>query len=72
MTETPQIVPKPLFDRLRARLGEAALVELTAAIAWENFRARFNHAVGAKEEGFSESTLCLLPANRAIEEPRAG
>jgi hypothetical protein len=32
------------------------------AIAWENFRARFNQAVGATEEGFSEGTVCLLPA----------
>jgi AhpD family alkylhydroperoxidase len=62
MTETPMLVPRPLFEGLREELGVPALVELTAAIAWENHRARFNHAFGATEEGFSEQTLCLLPA----------
>jgi AhpD family alkylhydroperoxidase len=62
MTETPMRVPRPLFESLRAELGVPALVELTAAIAWENHRARFNHAFGATEEGFSEQTSCLLPA----------
>ncbi len=61
MTLTPMTVPRPLFDQLRAELGVPALVELTAAIAWENYRARFNHAFGAKEEGFSDQTVCLLP-----------
>jgi AhpD family alkylhydroperoxidase len=60
MTETPMRVPRPLFESLRAELGVAALVELTAAIAWENYRARFNHAFGAKEEGFSQQEICLL------------
>jgi AhpD family alkylhydroperoxidase len=62
MTQTPMSVPRPLFESLREELGVSALVELTAAIAWENHRARFNHAFGATEEGFSEQTLCLLPA----------
>jgi len=30
------------------------MVELTAAIAWENFRARFNRGFGIEAEGFSE------------------
>ncbi len=61
MTDSPMIVPRPLYDELERALGAPALVELTTAIAWENFRARFNHAFGAKEEGFSERSLCLLP-----------
>jgi 4-carboxymuconolactone decarboxylase len=65
MTETPMRVPRPLFESLRAELGVPALVELTAMIAWENHRARFNHAFGAKEEGFSEETVCLLPGPAA-------
>jgi hypothetical protein len=36
------------------------LVELTAAIAWENHRARFNHALCMGYGGFSEGTYCLL------------
>ena len=57
MTATPVEVGDELFDRLRARFDEAALVELTAAIAIENYRGRFNHAVGLGSEGF-----CELPA----------
>lgn len=61
MSATP---PPPCADqvkRLEEALGTPAIVELTSVIAWENYRARFNHAVGAVEEGFSEQ-LCLLPA----------
>jgi AhpD family alkylhydroperoxidase len=61
MTSTPMVMPPALVDALRDELGAAAMVELTAAIAWENHRARFNHAVGAKEEGYSDQTVCLLP-----------
>ncbi len=62
MTRTPQTVSDELFAELSTHLGTPALVELTAAIAWENYRARFNHAVGAKEEGYTQGTLCLLAA----------
>lgn len=61
MTSTPMLMPKELVEALRAELGVPALVELTAAIAWENHRARFNHAFGAGEEGYSAQTVCLLP-----------
>ena len=42
MTRTPANVSEELFGALLDRLGETQLVELTAAIAQENFRARFN------------------------------
>lgn len=61
MTETPMRVTRALSDALRAELGIPALVELTSVVAWENHRARFNHAIGAEEEGFSDQTVCLLP-----------
>jgi hypothetical protein len=38
------------------------LVELRTAIAWENYRARFDHAFGMEAEGFSEGSYCALPA----------
>ena len=38
------------------------MVELTSAIAWENYRARFNHALGIEAENFFQGALCLLPA----------
>jgi alkylhydroperoxidase family enzyme len=61
MTRTPVEVPEPLFADLQARFDEAQLVELTANIAWENYRARFNHAFGLEAEGFSEGAFCALP-----------
>jgi alkylhydroperoxidase family enzyme len=65
MTHTPVEVPDELFQRLRAQFTEAQLVELTATIAWENYRARFNHAFGLEAEGFSEGSYCALPVGAA-------
>jgi len=61
MTETPVDVSDALFTRLRERFSEAELVELTSAIAWENYRARFDHALGIEGENFSEGAFCALP-----------
>jgi alkylhydroperoxidase family enzyme len=61
LTQTPVEVPDELFDKLRERFSAAQLVELTTAIAWENYRARFNHAFGAESEGFSAGGVCALP-----------
>ena len=72
MTETPSRPDPELFRQLQAELGVRGLVELTAAIAWENFRARFNHAVGAREEGYSEGMVCLLPPPSDEVPARAG
>jgi alkylhydroperoxidase family enzyme len=61
MTRTPVEVPDALFQRLRGQFSEAQMVELTATIAWENYRARFDHAFGIEGEGFSEGAYCALP-----------
>jgi alkylhydroperoxidase family enzyme len=61
MTRTPVELPDEMFSSLRAKFDEAQLVELTANIAWENYRARFNHAFGLEAEGFSEGVFCALP-----------
>jgi alkylhydroperoxidase family enzyme len=61
MTRTPVEVPDALFARLRERFSEAQLVELTSAIAWENYRARFDHAFGIEGENFTEGALCAMP-----------
>lgn len=61
MTQTPVDVPDALFSRLRENFNEAELVELTSAIAWENYRARFSHAFGIEAENFSEGAVCALP-----------
>lgn len=44
MSSTPARVPDDLFRRLSEKLSPEQLVELTAAIALENFSARFNRA----------------------------
>ena len=62
MTATPVEVPEELFARLQAEFTEDQLVELTSAIAWENYRARFDHAFGIGAEGFSEGAYCAIPA----------
>jgi alkylhydroperoxidase family enzyme len=61
MAATPTDVPDALVARLRARFDEAQLVELTAAIAWEHYRARFNRVFRVSAAGFSEGTVCVLP-----------
>ncbi|HSY90503.1 MAG TPA: hypothetical protein VK812_03980 [Candidatus Binatus sp.] len=61
MTRTPVEVSDALFARLREKFGEAELVELTSAIAWENYRARFDHAFGIEAENFSDGAVCALP-----------
>jgi alkylhydroperoxidase family enzyme len=45
MTRTGQDVDDELFSRLHQFFEEDALVELTAAIAWENASSKFNRAL---------------------------
>jgi alkylhydroperoxidase family enzyme len=45
MSITDQDVDDELFSRLRRFFDEDALVELTAAIAWENSSSKFNRAL---------------------------
>lgn len=61
MTKTPVEVPDALFSALELHFAAAELVELSAAIAWENYRARFDHAFGIEAQGFSEGAYCPLP-----------
>jgi alkylhydroperoxidase family enzyme len=55
MTITGQKVSDELFDRVRAHFSEAQVVELTAAVALENFRSKFNVALRVESQGF-----CIL------------
>ena len=61
MSRTPADVGDDLFARLRLRFSDKQIVELTSAIAIENFRARFNRALGMEPQGFSEGAFCVLP-----------
>lgn len=60
ITKTPAEVPDELFIKLRQHFNEAQLVELTATIAWENYRARFNRAFGIESQNFSEHAYCPM------------
>lgn len=64
MTETPVEMDDTLVAALLERIDEPQLVELTAAIAHENLRARMNHALGYGAAGFTEGGVCALPARR--------
>jgi AhpD family alkylhydroperoxidase len=66
MTATPSDVPDELFEALRARFDERQLVELTSAIAIENYRARFNWAFGIEPQGFTKGA-CALPERQGSE-----
>jgi alkylhydroperoxidase family enzyme len=55
MTITGERVSDDLHARLRGHFTEAQIVELTAAVALENFRSKFNPALGIEAQGF-----CML------------
>ena len=60
MTKTPIRVSDAVFDALKARSTDRQILELTAAIAWEHFHARVNHALDLEAEGMA-SRVCLIP-----------
>lgn len=55
MTETEPTVTDELVERLREQLGDAAVVELTAVIAFANFTTRANVALGIESDGFADA-----------------
>ena len=56
ITYTDRKVDGALVDQLKQHYTEAQIVELTAAIAMENFRSKFNPALGIEAQGF-----CMVP-----------
>ena len=52
MTITGQRVSDDLFARLQGCFDEGQIVELTAAVALENFRSKFNVPLGVEAQGF--------------------
>ena len=61
LTLTPANVSDGLYAALCKQFSERQLVELSAVIAWENARARFNRTFNVGAEGFSEGQFCPLP-----------
>ena len=52
LTVTGDKVTDELFARLRGQFSEAQMVELTAVVALENFRSKFNPPLGIEAQGF--------------------
>jgi AhpD family alkylhydroperoxidase len=61
MTALPTTVTDEMVAELDAELGHDGLVELTYAIGVENHRARFNHALGITDQGFTSGAACQVP-----------
>ena len=61
MTTTPAHIDDALFAELRAKFDEAQLAELTSALAWENYRARFNRVFDVESEDDSQGAFCPMP-----------
>jgi len=67
MTQTPVEVGDGLFQQLGKSFSDEQLVEITSTIAWENYRARFDHAFGVESENFAQGAYCALPVEGAHE-----
>jgi alkylhydroperoxidase family enzyme len=65
MTRTPADVSDAAFDEIQALFSTEQIVELTAAIALENFRAQFNCALKIESDG-----LCTLPPDHPVRKAR--
>ena len=56
ITHTDRQVDDALFAKVKRHFTEPQIVELTAAIAFENFRSKFNPTLGVEAQGF-----CMVP-----------
>ncbi len=68
MTTDPHTVTDEQVADLRARFGDAGVIELTYQIGVENMRARMNTALGITEQGFGSGDSCRVPW---VSEPAA-
>jgi len=68
MTVTPPAVTDAMVANLRAKLGDPAVVELTAVIAFANFTTRPNVALGIESDGFA-AACGLRPLAEKIASP---
>lgn len=71
MTRTPVDVPAPVFEQLQRFFGDREIVELTVMIAYENFRARFAHALDLPSDGLCEIARRPPGADEAAAEADA-
>jgi AhpD family alkylhydroperoxidase len=61
MTSDPHSVTDEQVTDLRARFGDAGVIELSYQIGLENMRARMNSALGITEQGFNSGDSCRVP-----------
>ncbi|OBK18316.1 transposase [Mycobacterium asiaticum] len=61
MTTDPHSVTDEQVEDLRARFGDAGVIELTYQIGIENMRARMYSALGINEQGFNSGSACRVP-----------
>jgi alkylhydroperoxidase family enzyme len=60
----PAHVSEDLFTRLSAKFKYEQIVDLAAAIAFENYRSRFNRVFGVESAGFSQGSFCPMPVHK--------
>lgn len=75
MTTDPHTVTDEQVADLRARFGDAGVIELTYQIGVENMRARMNTTLGITEQGFNSGDACRIPwatETAELNEPAAG
>ncbi|HJU10189.1 MAG TPA: hypothetical protein VJ728_04900 [Candidatus Binataceae bacterium] len=63
MSTTPADVSDAVFEKLSSLFSTEQIVELTSAIALENFRARFNCSFKIES-----NDLCTLPPNHPVRQ----
>lgn len=54
MTNAPVEVSNDLFERLKKHFDDEQIIELTSAVAFENYRARLNHALGIESDNLNK------------------
>jgi alkylhydroperoxidase family enzyme len=64
MTRVPAEISDTVFEEIQIVFSTEQIVELTAAIALENFRARFNCGLKIESDG-----LCMLPPDHPVRKP---
>lgn len=60
LSATPTAVTDAQVEGLLESLDREQLVELTACVAWENFRSRFNRGFAVEAQGFSTGACCPI------------
>jgi alkylhydroperoxidase family enzyme len=71
MTRTPVWVPDDVFEALKTLYTDRQILEVTAAIAWENYHARVTHALDLEAEGVAEC-VCLVPGEGQLPQTASG